>query len=225
MGLLLGIDTAGPLVGVALVYGDVLEGSWSARVTRGAEARLTPAIAELLQGRRPGAIAVAVGPGAFTGLRVGVATALGLATALGVSVVPVPSLMARAASAAGEARVLALLDARKERFYGGIFDTRGPVPVALGAERDLPLEELLAVAPALVVGEGAQVAREACLAAGHRVPPAPDRGPALGVACLGQILWARGQVVAPEVLQIRYLRPPDAIPPAGLPQCGISTEG
>jgi tRNA threonylcarbamoyladenosine biosynthesis protein TsaB len=225
VGLLLGIDTAGPVVGVALLSGEVVEGSWSARVARGAEARLTPAIAELLQGRRPEAVAVAVGPGTFTGLRVGVATALGLATALGVPVVPVPSLMARAAMAPGEPRVLALLDARKGRFYGGLFDARTPVPAALGGEHDLPLEELIAVDPAVVVGEGAVVTHEACAAAGHRVLPFLERQPAVWLAGLGRLLRERGEAVAPEMLQIRYLRPPDASPPEDLPPGSISPEG
>ncbi|MFH1466260.1 MAG: tRNA (adenosine(37)-N6)-threonylcarbamoyltransferase complex dimerization subunit type 1 TsaB [Pseudomonadota bacterium] len=224
MGLLLAIDTAGPVVGAALVRGEVLEGAWCARVGRGAEARLTPAIAELLQGRRPEVLAVAVGPGAFTGLRVGVATALGLATALGVPVVPVPSLQARAAMAAGEPRVLALLDARKERFYGGLYDARPPLPVALGPERDLPLEELLAVAPAVAVGEGAGVVRAACLAAGHRVVPHADRNPAVYLACVARLLYAGGCHVAADVLQIRYLRPPDATPPTDLPRSAIPSE-
>jgi len=223
LGLVLAIDTAGPVVGAALADGGRLAGVWSARVARGAEARLAPAVAELLGGRRPEAVAVAVGPGAFTGLRVGVATALGLAVAWGCPVVPASSLLVRAAASPGAPRVLALLDARKGRFYGGLFDTRGALPALLGEERDAPLEVLLGVDAALAVGEGAVAAREACLAAGHRVPPWSDEDPVAALALLGTRLFAAGQAVAAAALRIHYLRPPDAVPPADPPPDAVGS--
>ncbi len=214
--LLLAVDTAGPVAGVALLRGSSLEGSWCARVVRGAETRLAPAIGELLRGRQPSAVAVAQGPGAFTGLRVGVATALGLAVAADCPVVPVSSLQARAGLVPDRERVLALLDARKGRFYGGLFDTRPPVPVLIDNEGDLPLDELLRTEPAVAVGEGAAVARDAVLAAGHRVALLPDANPATALARIAAVLLASGGAIAPWDFRIRYLRPPDAKPPRDL---------
>lgn len=214
--LILAVDTAGPVAGLALLQGERLEGSWCARVVRGAEARLTPAVRELLQGRSPDAIAIANGPGSFTSLRVGVATALGLATAWGCPVVPVSSLQARAAMVAGQDRVLALLDARKGRFYGGLFDARSELPLALGPEQDLPIDQLLPAEPCLAVGEGAAVARAALVAAGHRLVQQPDANPALALARLGAELLAQGHGLPAHSLGIRYLRPPDAVPPPDL---------
>ncbi len=211
--LILSIDTAGPVTSLALLLGDRVEGTWCARVVRGAEARLTPAVQELLQGRVPQAIAIAHGPGSFTSLRVGVATALGLATAWGCPVLPVSSLRARAALLQGEPRVLALLDARKGRFYGGLFDARGPVPVPLGDERDLAIRQLLPPQPVVAVGEGAAVARAVLLEAGHRVAWQPDANPAPALARIGHAMWRAGEGVPAHTLGIRYLRPPDAVPP------------
>jgi tRNA threonylcarbamoyladenosine biosynthesis protein TsaB len=216
--LILAVDSSGPVVGLALLRGDHLEGAWCARVVRGAEARLTPASGELLQGRRPDAIAIANGPGAFTGLRVGVATALGLATAWGCPVVPVSSLQARAALAAGQPRVLALLDARKGRFYGGLFDARPELPIALGPEQDLPIDELLPAEPCLAVGEGAAVARVTLLEAGHGLVRQPDANPAPALARIAAVLLAQGHGLPAHSLGIRYLRPPDAVPPPDLAQ-------
>jgi tRNA threonylcarbamoyladenosine biosynthesis protein TsaB len=211
--LILAVDTSGPVVGLALLRGEQLQGAWCARVVRGAEARLAPAVRELLAGRRPDLLALAAGPGAFTGLRVGVATALGLATAFDLPVVPVSSLRARAAMLPGHPRVLALLDARKGRFYGGLFDTRPRLPVAVGDERDLPVVQLLPDEPCVAVGEGAAVARATLLAAGHSVAVQPDANPAPALARLASRLHAEGRAVPAHQVGIRYLRAPDAVPP------------
>ena len=214
--LILAVDTAGPVAGLALLHGDRLEGSWCARVVRGAEARLVPAVRELLRGRRPDAVAVADGPGGFTGLRVGVATALGLAVPWDCPLVPVSSLVVRAALVPGEPRVLALLDARKGRFYGGLFDTRPPIPSPLCEARDLEVEQLLLGEPCVAVGEGAAVARMQVLAAGHRPAVQPDANPAPALARLGALLVADDRCVSAHALSIRYLRQPDAVPPTDL---------
>ena len=80
----LGIDTAGPVVGAA-VWSERGVRLWSQRITRRANSVLLPAMAELLSDTAVDLVAVSVGPGAFTGLRVGVSAALGVALAWGRS--------------------------------------------------------------------------------------------------------------------------------------------
>ncbi|MCK9189109.1 tRNA (adenosine(37)-N6)-threonylcarbamoyltransferase complex dimerization subunit type 1 TsaB [Acidithiobacillus sp.] len=82
-----------------------------------------------------GAIACGVGPGGFTGVRIGVSTAQALAMACGLPVYPVSSLQALAATVS-QPQVLAALDARKGEVYAGIFrqDMRG-IPQLQGAEK------------------------------------------------------------------------------------------
>ena len=216
-GAVLGIDTAGPVVGAALASASGADADWSERIVRGADGVLVPAIGALLERMDGGGIvlekvAVSTGPGGFTGLRVGVATALGIAVARGVPVVAVSSLAARAAVVPGEPRVLALLDARKGRVYAGLFDTRGPTPVALTTERDVDPVEAMPAAPFVAVGEGALVYEQTVRAAGGVVAPDPGRSAAAAVAQLGLV----GEAVDPGVVQLRYIRPPDATVPRQL---------
>jgi tRNA threonylcarbamoyladenosine biosynthesis protein TsaB len=161
-------------------------------------------LANLLDGvSRLDLVAVAVGPGAFTSLRVGVAAALGLALARGCPVVPVSSLRARAA-AVGPGRVLALLDGRKGRAYAGFYEDG----VLVGPEVDrIPAEAVaLASPPFVATGEGALVFRLFVEAAGGVVDPDAEKSPALALARLAPHLPS----VPPEAVRLRYLREADA---------------
>ncbi|HJN73096.1 MAG TPA: tRNA (adenosine(37)-N6)-threonylcarbamoyltransferase complex dimerization subunit type 1 TsaB [Myxococcota bacterium] len=200
----LALDTASPVIGAALIRGAEVR-QWSQRIVRGSDAALTPALAELLDGiDRLDAIAVSVGPGAFTSLRVGVAHALGLALARSALVVPVSSLEARAAAAPGT-RTLALLDGRKGRAYAGFY-----APGLVGEEVDVQPSDAIALADGdwAATGEGALVWAAEVEAAGGHVVDEPAASPALALARLG--LARIGAGIAPTGVRLRYLRAPDA---------------
>lgn len=211
----LSLDTAGPVVGVCLlVDGDAR--TRLARVRRGAEAVLMPWILELLgeAGLVPSqldGIGVSRGPGAFTGLRLGLATAGGLSLGAGCPVwggVSLHSRAERVREEAGDLPVLSLLDARKGRAYAELW--RGDRLVV--EPGDVPPEEALSWAggPFLATGEGAIAFREAVLAAGGTIAREPEHPAVDTLARQAARALAAGEIASAEPL---YLREPDARPP------------
>lgn len=103
-------------------------------------------------------IAVTVGPGSFTGIRVGVAMARGLALSLGIPAVGVTTLQVVAEPALAQAQpVLALIDARREELYSQLFEADGS---ALEEAKALGYEEARCLAGqrgAILVGSGARI--------------------------------------------------------------------
>ncbi len=161
------------------------------------------------------AIAVGRGPGAFTGVRLGVALAQGLALALDVPVVPVSSLAALAQQAASEGPdlILAVIDARMDEVYAGWFrrSADGVLPVS-GEEVACPPEAVTmpdAGASWQVIGSGwASHAVRLETAIGQ--PPVralPERWPqARDIAILGRAGLEAGRAVPPERALPVYLR-------------------
>ena len=125
--LMLALDTASPTGSVALVQGECLLGESLLNLKTTHSERLLGVVDRLLEGLgctldQLDALAVVRGPGSFTGLRVGMATAKGLALALELPLVGISSLAALAANAPfARMPVCALLDARKDEVYAGLY--------------------------------------------------------------------------------------------------------
>jgi tRNA threonylcarbamoyladenosine biosynthesis protein TsaB len=168
---LVAIETATETVGVAVQTGDGLRAELTLTGRRRHVESLTPALAHVLAqvGLAPhqlNVVAVDLGPGLFTGLRVGVAAAKGLAQALGIGVIGASSLeiLFRAAAHAGHSgRILAAVDARR----GEVFAAFGDID-ATGHVGEIESTQLLSPAalssilaehdeqPVLAIGDGAQ---------------------------------------------------------------------
>lgn len=131
--VMLAMDTTGRVCTVALSEAHGLLGEYSLGLERAHSRWLHPAIAQLLEDTgtfagRISAVAVSAGPGSFTGLRIGMATAKALAYALAIPVIPVPTLdvLGRVAGP-GTGLVSPVVPARRGQVYAGLY--RGGVPV------------------------------------------------------------------------------------------------
>lgn len=126
---ILGIETATMRVGVALLDETGLVAEYRLEATRSRTERLMPMIDRVLKdGHCPpqdlNGLAVSIGPGSFTGLRVGVSTAKGLAFSLGIPAVGISTLKALAASAAivrSPYPICPMIDAKRQEVYAALF--------------------------------------------------------------------------------------------------------
>jgi tRNA threonylcarbamoyladenosine biosynthesis protein TsaB len=177
---------------------------------------LMPAVAEVME--RAGvdwkdldAIAVGVGPGTFTGLRIGIATARGLATAAGLALRRVSSLAALGAGIDNLVR-LPLIDARRGEVFAALYEGDREFWPPLVMPPDELVEQLgnASVTP-LAAGDGSIRFRRTLEEAG--IPVAPDDSEAHVVRALHVCRLAEGAPdEAPEAVLPEYLREPDAKP-------------
>lgn len=160
-------------------------------------------------------IAVAAGPGSFTGLRIGVATAKGLAWAAELPCAGCSTLEAMAWNLAGfEGEICCAMDARRHQVYNARFRAEGGRIVRLTPDRAVALEDLTeelrgTEAVQVVTGDGAKLCFEALTAAGipaRLAPPNLLQQTAWGVARLGLELARAGRTVPPEALVPVYHR-------------------
>ena len=221
--LILGIESAGSQVGCAIGgHEGVLASAHAGKGRRHAE-NLAPQI-DFVRGQAGielsdlGAVAVDVGPGLFTGLRVGIATAVVMSHALGVPVLPVTSHDLMAFPARWSSRlIVTALDARRGELFTALFRK---VPGGIQRVRevnvctpdDLAAELEVADEPALLVGDGAR--RYADTFHDIRRIEMAEQGLAQPSArSLVQLAHARAmreEFVQPWEVEPVYLRKPDA---------------
>ena len=225
--LILGIESATSRVGCAIGGPDgVLAARESAQPRRHAES-LVPQIAEIVEESGVAmadieVVAVDVGPGLYTGLRVGITTAITIAHALGATMVSVTSLELVAHAARGEVdrkgnRIDVVIDARRGELFHAAFTSNGggvdwisepavvnPSPLAATLSREAP--------ETLLVGDGVEAHRGVFAQASlspNRVSVYPS---AETIVELAAAAVEAGKTVNPGLIRPLYLRGPDAQP-------------
>ena len=162
------------------------------------------------------AIAVSVGPGSFTGLRIGLSTAKGLCLGSGVDLVTVSTLEAVAARLPyARYPVCVILDARKKEVYSALYDMSAGYPQLLSTPRILGPADLLeerAGQETIYTGDGTSTYAElitACPRA-RLAPLSCSRPEAWTVGLLAQTKLKSGELADLATTEPEYLRKPDA---------------
>ncbi len=221
---LLSIATSGTAGSVALLRSDgrVVERPLAEGSARGRA--LLPAVQGLvaeagIEGADLGAVAVSLGPGSYTGIRIGVTAAKALAWALSCELVGVSTLeaLAREATALGvpegTKRLVPAIDARRGEVYAGIFDLDDTKVARASEDMALAPEELLRR-----LGPGDHVFGTAVAACGEALglvknatsADGPADASASTIARIGAEMLARGETLDPHDASPTYLRRTEA---------------
>ena len=179
---ILGIDSSGLVASVAVVEDDVMLAEYTVNYKKTHSQTLLPMLKEIadmisLDLASVDAIAVAAGPGSFTGLRIGSATAKGLGLALDKPIISVPTVDGLAYNLYGtEKRICPLMDARRNQVYTGIYEFQG--------DRLQVIEPQMAVAVSEIVSKINEDGREVVFL-GDGVPVSGKGGKGSVFFCAG----------------------------------------
>ena len=237
-GPLLGLDTGSPIASIALAVEGRIVGQ-AVRPVTSHGAALPGAVAQLLEEAqlRPSdltAIAVGVGPGSFTGLRIGLSYAKGLVFASKARIIGVGSLDALAIAALESpaarpgVRICALTDARKAEVYAALYEIVSDGLEKVSQDVVMPLVRLISHLDRYTILAGDYQANDAAALAGEKglevtvLEPSAMESRGRYVAALGAAAIAGGESDCVDTLEPLYVRPPDAIAASGQPK---PTEG
>lgn len=222
---ILGLDSSGLVASVAILENDLLLAEYTTDYKKTHSQTLLPMLDELrnmieLDMNTVDAIAIASGPGSFTGLRIGSATAKGLGLALQKPLVEVPTLEGLAWNLWGTDRLVCpLMDARRNQVYtaayefvphGEDFEMRAVIP-----QNPMDIGEIAEKLNALgrkviFLGDGVpvylSVLRERLKVDYHIAPAGNNRQRAASIAALGAVYYAQGRMVDAASHQPEYLR-------------------
>ena len=166
-----------------------------------------------------GLYAVTVGPGSFTGVRIGVSTVKGLAFGKNIPCAPVSTLEALAENARGlRDLIVPSMDARRGQFYTATFSSDGESLKRLTPDRAISAEELADElrgfeGDIFITGDGYEVAHRLLSSLGVSLAKTPEllrASNAVSIARVAKQMQERGECVTESELQPTYLRIPQA---------------
>ncbi|XME03015.1 tRNA (adenosine(37)-N6)-threonylcarbamoyltransferase complex dimerization subunit type 1 TsaB [Lachnospiraceae bacterium C1.1] len=219
---LLAIDTSGLVATVAILVDDSILAEYSVNYKKTHSETLMPMINEIVSITETDikefdAIAIAGGPGSFTGLRIGSATAKGIAEVLDIPIVSVPTVDALAYNLWGTSDyIVPMMDARRNQTYTGIYeiDKEGNLIAEL-EQSAISVEELANKInelgrPVVMLGDGVDRFKpdmDELLTVEHRYAPASmNRQRAASVAMLGAAYYKEGKYTSAAEHAPEYLR-------------------
>ena len=219
---LLVIDAACKGLSLAVAEEDKLLATAALNVGKTHSQRLLPLLDDLLREgdlelKDIDLVGVIVGPGSFTGLRIGISTAKAIAYALGVDVIPIKTTDALAGNCVGMGSLICpVLDARKNEVYYGIYDENGKTLEETAAMEPLALAEYLKnnypSQEVIFLGDAADIYIDSFIGVlgerAHLAPPALRYFMAASAACYGFAHLT--DAVSPAEVKAFYLRPSSA---------------
>ena len=218
---ILGIDSSGMVAGVALVEDETLVAEYSINHKKTHSQTLLPMLDEIvkmteLDLETIDAIAVASGPGSFTGLRIGSATVKGLGLALEKPIVPVPTCHGLAYNLWGTGQLVCpIMDARRNQVYTGIYAFEGGEMLVRQEQDAMDIHDLIERLNAMgetviFLGDGVPVYRliiEQEMKQPFMFAPAHmNRQRAASVASLGAMYYQQGKYESADAHVPVYLR-------------------
>lgn len=222
---LIALDSSGLVASVAVVEDDILVAEYTIQYKKTHSQTLLPMLDEIrnmveLDLEQVDAIAVAAGPGSFTGLRIGSATAKGLSFATGKPIVAVPTVDGLAFNLYGTDKVICpIMDARRSQVYTGIYefllkDTKYDMRV-IKEQCAVAFEEIAQNLNELgreviFLGDGVPVFRERMkevVQVPYTLAPAHmNRQRAASIGVLGSLYYAQGRIQSGAEHAPEYLR-------------------
>lgn len=217
----LALDSSGLVASIAIVQDDELLGEYTINHKKTHSQTLLPMLDEVakmieLDMNTIDFIAVSAGPGSFTGLRIGSATAKGLALALDKQIVSVPTIDAMAYNLWGsEWQICPIMDARRNQVYTGLYQFEDEHMNTILSECVLMIEEIIARInesgkKTIFLGDGVAAFREYIeenIKVPYKFAPANNnKQRASSVAALGIELYKEGKAEDAKVHKPEYLR-------------------
>ena len=218
---ILGLDSSGIVASVAIVEDENLIAEYTVNYKKTHSQTLLPMLDELVKMTELDldtidAIAVAAGPGSFTGLRIGSATAKGLGLALKKPLVEIPTVDALAYNLYdAKALICPIMDARRNQTYTGLYRFDGNQMEIIKPQCAVGIDEIIAevnkLGQAVVfLGDGVAVfetyIHENCTVPFTFAPAHVNKQRAGAVAALGEIYYTEGKTETAEEHKPDYLR-------------------
>ncbi len=218
---LLALDSSGLVASVAVVTEDTMLAEYTVNYKKTHSQTLLPMLDEIIRMveielSMVDAIAVAEGPGSFTGLRIGSATAKGLGLALKKPIIAVPTLEALAYNLYGTDKVVCpMMDARRNQVYTGLYTFDGKDFTVCRQQAALPVEDILTDINRLgqeviFLGDATAVYKdiiEEKIKVGYDFAPIHlNRQRAGAVGALGILYYKRGELQTAAMHEPVYLR-------------------